>query len=96
MENGPSALFLSPHTSYGRVTLARFQRVTLLRRSLPISLLILPKNRLFLQPMRGSVRGRNRPKDGRCIDYIRKPVSASQSMQPREKGPQKSSTTPIL
>ena len=38
-------LFLSPH---GRVRLARFVRVRLLRRfSLPISLLILRKNRLF-------------------------------------------------
>ena len=46
--------------------------------------------------MRGSVRGRNLPKDGRCPNYIRKPVSASQSMQTSEKGSQKSSTTPIL
>ena len=46
--------------------------------------------------MRGSDRGRNEPKDGRCPDYIRKPVSASQSMQTSEEGSRKSSTTPIL
>ena len=33
--------FLPPHTSYGRVRLARFARVRLLRHALPISLLIL-------------------------------------------------------
>ena len=35
--------------------------------------------------MRGSVRGRNQPKDGRCPDYIRKPPTASQSMQTGER-----------
>ena len=44
--------------------------------------------------MRGSDRGRNQPKDGRCPDYIRKPVSASQSMQTSKKGSRKSSTHP--
>ena len=34
---------LSPHTRYGRVRLARFARVRLLRHALPISLLILRK-----------------------------------------------------
>ena len=39
---------LSPHTPYGRVRLARFARVRLLRHALPISLLILrKKKRLF-------------------------------------------------
>ena len=36
-----------PHTPYGRARLARFARVGLLRHALPISLLILRKNRLF-------------------------------------------------
>ena len=35
--------FLSPHTPVGRVRLARFARVRLLRHALPISLLILRK-----------------------------------------------------
>ena len=39
--------FLPPHTPYGRVRHARFARVRLLRHALPISLLILRKNRLF-------------------------------------------------
>ena len=43
MENGQSVFFLSPHTPYGRVRLARFARVRLLRHALPISLLILRK-----------------------------------------------------
>ena len=48
MENGQSVFFLSPHTPYGRVRLARFARVRLLRHALPISLLILrKKTRLF-------------------------------------------------
>ena len=38
---------LSPHTPYGRVRLARFALVRLLRHALPIYLLILRKNRLF-------------------------------------------------
>ena len=42
-----TVFFLSPHTPYGRVRLARFARVRLLRHALPISLLILRKNRLF-------------------------------------------------
>ena len=46
--------------------------------------------------LRGSIRGRNQPKDGHCPDYIRKPVSVSQSMQTSEEGSRKSSTTPIL
>ena len=45
---GRDVFFLSPHTPYGRVRLARFARVRLLRHALPISLLILrKKNRLF-------------------------------------------------
>ena len=40
---------LSPHTPYGRVSLARFARVRLLRHALPISLLILRKKRTVLQ-----------------------------------------------
>ena len=48
MENGQSVFFLSPHTPYGRVRLARFARLRLLRHALPISLLILrKKNQLF-------------------------------------------------
>ena len=40
-------LFLSPHKPYGGVRLGRLARVRLLRHALPISLLILRKNRLF-------------------------------------------------
>ena len=40
---------LSPHTPYGRVRLARFARVRLLRHALPISLLILRKKPTVLQ-----------------------------------------------
>ena len=47
--------FLSPHTPYGRVGLARFARVRLLRHALSISLLILRKNRLFCS-LKGSGR----------------------------------------
>ena len=48
MENGQSVFFLSPHTPVGRVRLACFAHVRLLRHALPISLLILrKKNRLF-------------------------------------------------
>ena len=39
--------FLSPHTPVGRVRLTRLARVRLLRHALPMSLLILRKNRLF-------------------------------------------------
>ena len=41
--------FLSPHMPYGRVRLARFARVRLLRHALPISLLILRKKPAVLQ-----------------------------------------------
>ena len=41
--------FLSPHTPYRRVRLARFARVRLLRHALPISLLILRKKPTVLQ-----------------------------------------------
>ena len=41
--------FLSPHTPFGRVRLARFARVRLLRHPLPISLLILRKKPTVLQ-----------------------------------------------
>ena len=41
--------FLSPHTPYGRVRLARFARVRLLRHALPISLLIFRKKPTVLQ-----------------------------------------------
>ena len=41
--------FLSPHTPYGHVRLARFARVRLLRHALPISLLILRKKPTVLQ-----------------------------------------------
>ena len=41
--------FLSPHTPYGRVRLARFARIRLLRHALPISLLILRKKPTVLQ-----------------------------------------------
>ena len=44
-----SVFFLSPHTPYGRVRLARFARVRLLRHALPISLLILRKKPTVLQ-----------------------------------------------
>ena len=39
----------TPHTPVGRVRLARFARVRLLRHALPISLLILRKKRTVLQ-----------------------------------------------
>ena len=49
----------SPRTPYGRVRLARFARVRLLRHALPISLLILrKKNRLFCS-LHESRRGRS-------------------------------------
>ena len=51
MENGQSVFFLSPHTPYGRVRLARFARVRLLRHALPISLLTLRKLPTVLQSM---------------------------------------------
>ena len=41
--------FFSPHTPYGRVRLARFERVRLLRYALQISLLILRKKPTVLQ-----------------------------------------------
>ena len=44
-----TVFFLSPHTPYGRVRLARFARVRLLRHALPISLLILRKKTTVLQ-----------------------------------------------
>ena len=40
--------FLSPHTPYGRVRLARTSRLRLLRHALPISLLILRKKPIVL------------------------------------------------
>ena len=46
---GETLFFLSPHTPYGRVRLARFARVRLLRHALPISLLILRKKPTVLQ-----------------------------------------------
>ena len=49
MENGQSVFFLSPHTPYGRVRLARFARVRVLPHALPISLLILRKKPTVLQ-----------------------------------------------
>ena len=49
MENGQSVFFLSPHTPYERVRLARFARVRLLRHALLISLLILRKKKTVLQ-----------------------------------------------
>ena len=49
MDNGQSVFFLSPHTPYGRVRLARFARVRLLRHTLPISLLIFRKKPTVLQ-----------------------------------------------
>ena len=48
-ETGERRYFLSPHTPYGRVRLARFARVRLLRHALPISLLILRKKTTVLQ-----------------------------------------------
>ena len=47
---------LSPHTPYGRVRLARFARIRLLRHALPISLLILRKKPTVLQSRFVSVR----------------------------------------
>ena len=44
-----TVFFLSPHTPYGRVRLARFARVRFLRHALPISLLILRKKPTLLQ-----------------------------------------------
>ena len=46
---GETLKILSPHTPYGRVRLARFARVRLLRHTLPISLLILRKKPTVLQ-----------------------------------------------
>ena len=43
-----------PGTPYGRVRLARFARVTLLRRALPISLLILRKKKPTVLQSRGA------------------------------------------
>ena len=48
-ETGERRFFLSPHTPVGRVRLARFARVRLLRHALPISLLILRKKPSVLQ-----------------------------------------------
>ena len=48
-ETGERRYFLSPHTPYGRVRLARFTRVRLLRHALPISLLILRKKSTVLK-----------------------------------------------
>ena len=47
-----TVFFLSPHTPYGRVRLARFARVRLLRHALPISWLILRKKPTVLQSIR--------------------------------------------
>ena len=49
MRLGRDVFFLSPHTPVGRVRLARFARVRLLRHALPISLLILRKKPTILQ-----------------------------------------------
>ena len=49
MENGQSVFSLSPHTPVGRVRLARFTRIRLLRYALPISLLIWRKKPTVLQ-----------------------------------------------
>ena len=46
---GQSVFSLSPHMPYGRVRLARFARIRLLRHALPISLLILRKKPTVLQ-----------------------------------------------
>ena len=56
MENGQSVFFLSPHTPYRRVRLARFARIRLIRHALPISLLILRKKPTVLQSMHGAAR----------------------------------------
>ena len=42
-QTGERRFFLSPHMPYGRISLAHFTRVRLLRHALPISLLILRK-----------------------------------------------------
>ena len=52
MKNGQSVFFLSPHTPYGLVRLARFARVRLLSHALPISSLILRKKPTVLQSMK--------------------------------------------
>ena len=49
---GETLFSLSPHTPYGRVRLARFARIRLLRHALPISLLILRKKPTVLQSKR--------------------------------------------
>ena len=46
---GETGFFLSPHTPYGRVRLARFARARQLRHALLISLLILRKKQTVLQ-----------------------------------------------
>ena len=48
-ENRERVFSLSPHTPYGRVRLARFARIRLLRHALPTSLLILRKKPTVLQ-----------------------------------------------
>ena len=53
MEKGQSVFSLSPNAPYGRVRLARFARVRLLRHALPISLLILRKKPTVLQSTGG-------------------------------------------
>ena len=44
-QTGERRFFLSPHTPYERIRLARFTRVRLLRHALPISWLILRKKK---------------------------------------------------
>ena len=48
-ETGERLFSPSPHTPYGRVRLARFARIRVLRHALPISLLILRKKPTVLQ-----------------------------------------------
>ena len=63
--------FLSPHTPYGRLRLARFARVRLSRHALPISLLILRKKPTFLQ----SNAPRDRPNSYVCVTVERSEMS---------------------
>ena len=71
-------LSLAPHTPYGRVRLARFARIRLLRHALPISLLILRKKPTVLQSTRhldvltvyGSCKLKTRQDERHGINYL--------------------------
>ena len=71
MENGQSVFFLSPHTPVGRVRLARFARVRLLRHALPISFTDFEKKidcfAVYRRSCFDHIRNDNCPNDSRRI-----------------------------